>query len=354
MALPFQTILPKRKRSQAVAIDIGSHTTKAVCLQRKGDGFELLRYTVREAPNRDKPLTSELLSSHLKSVAQSLNAKTKQIALLIGVEDSLVRHAEVPMMPVSDLRLMLKFGSKNYLQQDLPDYVFDCYLLPQRGTANSSESQRNQKCRALVGGAKRQYLELLQQAATAAGLVADQVTPDLVGIANAFEMAQPEIFAQGIVALVDIGFRHSTISILLNGELCLNRVVGLGGEKITTGLGEAMNLDSADAEKAKLNVTDDTQPVLLSLLMPLGREFRASIDFFEKQEDKTVTQVFLSGGSARSQFIIEALQTELMIPCKSWNPISFLSLALPPQQLGEVEQVAPLLAAATGGAMAAF
>jgi len=354
MALPFQTILPKRKRSQAVAIDIGSHTTKAVCIQRKGDGFELLRYAVQEAPTKDKPLSSEVLSSHLKSVAQALNSRTKQIALLIGVEDSLVRHAEVPTMPVSDLRLMLKHGSKNYLQQELPDYVFDCYVLPHRGAANSSESQRNQKCRALVGGAKRQYLELLQQAATAAGLVADQVTPDLIGIANAFEMAQPEVFAQGIVALVDIGFRHSTISILLNGELSLNRVVGLGGEKITGGLAEAMNLSSADAEKAKLNVTDDAQPVLMSLLMPLGRELRASLDFFEKQEDKTVTQVFISGGTARSQFIIEALQSELMIPCKSWNPISFLSLSLPPQQMGEVEQIAPLLAAATGGAMAAF
>ena len=64
MALPCQTILHKRKRSQAVAIDIGSHTTKAVCIQRKGDGFELLRYAVQEAPPRDKPVSSEMLSSH--------------------------------------------------------------------------------------------------------------------------------------------------------------------------------------------------------------------------------------------------------------------------------------------------
>lgn len=353
MALPFQSSLGK-KRSQAVAVDIGSHSTKAVYIQRRGDGFDLLGYTVQEAPPRDRPLSSETLSTHLKNVAQALSLKTKQISLLAGVDDSLLRHAELPMVPIADLRLMLKYSSKNYLQQDLPDYVFDCYVLPPRTGAANTEPARNQKCRALVGGAKKQFLDTLQQAAKTAGLVADHVTPNLIGIANAFEMAQPEIFTKEIVALVDIGFKHSTISILLHGELSMNRVVGLGGDKLTQGLSETMNIGYADAEKVKLAMPEEAQPLMLHLLTPLGRELRASIDFFEKQEDKTVSQVFVSGGSARSPFMVSALQTELMVACKSWNPTSFLTLALPPQQMGELEQAAPLLAVATGGAIAAF
>lgn len=353
MALPFQTSLIK-KRSQVVAIDLGFHTTKAVCIQRRGDGFELSRYVVQEAPAHDKQLSSQALSEHLKSVAQALGAKSKQIALLIGVDDSLLRHAEVPMVPVGDLRLMLKFSSKNYLQQDLPDHIFDCYVLPPRAGAPAPEGPRNQKCRVIVGGAKKQFLDLLQQSAKDAGLVAEQITPSLIGIANAFEMAQPQSFANEIVALVDIGFKHSTISILLHGDLSLNRVVAIGGDKLTSGLAEAMNVGYAEAEKAKVTMAEETQPYMSSLLTPLGRELRASIDFFEKQEDKTVNHVFISGGSARSPFIVETLQTELMVSCKSWNPTSFLSLALPPQQMGDVEQAASLLAVATGGAMAVF
>lgn len=353
MALPFQTSLAK-KRSLAVAIDLGSHSTKAVCIQRRGEGFELLRYSVQEAPQNDKQPSGEALAAHLRTVAQALGAKTKQIVLLVGVDHSLLRHAEVPMMPVADLRLMLKYSSKNYLQQDLPDYVFDCYALPARAGSAAPEPQRNQKCRVLVGGAKKQFLDLLQDAAKNAGLVTDQVTPGLIGTANAFELAQPEVFAKEIVALVDLGFKHSTISILMNGELSLNRVVAFGGDRLTSGLAEAMSANYAEAEKAKLAMTEETLPLMLGLLTPLGRELRASIDFFEKQEDKTVTQVFISGASARSGFMVEALQTELMVPCKSWNPISFLNLALPPQQMGEIEQVSPLLAVATGGAMAAL
>ena len=90
------------------------------------------------------------------------------------------------------------------------------------------------------------------------------------------------------------------------------------------------------------------------LINPLGRELRASIDFFEHQHDKTAAQVFISGGSARSEIIIQALQAELMVPCKSWNPARFLQLALPPEKMGEIEQVAPQLAVAIGAAISTF
>ena len=81
---------------------------------------------------------------------------------------------------------------------------------------------------------------------------------------------------------------------------------------------------------------------------------RASLDFFEHQQDRPVTQVYLTGGSARSEFIVQMLQRELMIDCKILNPMSFLQLELPPQQAAEIERVAPQLTVALGAALAAF
>jgi Tfp pilus assembly PilM family ATPase len=91
---------------------------------------------------------------------------------------------------------------------------------------------------------------------------------------------------------------------------------------------------------------------LETVVTSLAQELRASIDFFEHQQDKVVTQVFLSGGSARSELIVQILQSELMAQCRIWNPTSFLQLALPPQQTAELEQVAPELAVALGTALA--
>jgi Tfp pilus assembly PilM family ATPase len=96
------------------------------------------------------------------------------------------------------------------------------------------------------------------------------------------------------------------------------------------------------------------QAALEALLSPLGRELRASIDFFEHQQDRPISQVFVTGGSARSEFIVQSLQNEMMVECKTWNPTAFLRMALPPQQTAEIEQVASQLTVAVGVALAAF
>src|SRR5687768_10727159 len=131
MELPF---LAKRakKRDQIVSIDVGGRTSKAVYLQRKGDRFVLANYAIVDAPLFDKGWSVDLLTEHFKNVAQMLgNIKAKPVTLAIPVTDSLCRQIEVPAMPVNDLRMMLKLNSKNYLQQDLSDHVFDCsYVIP--------------------------------------------------------------------------------------------------------------------------------------------------------------------------------------------------------------------------------
>jgi Tfp pilus assembly PilM family ATPase len=119
-------------------------------------------------------------------------------------------------------------------------------------------------------------------------------------------------------------------------------------------LAESLGISYAEAEGIKVGMPSEVQAQLESLVLPLGRELRASIDFFEHQQDKTVTQVFIGGGSARSELIAQTLQTELMVEAKHWNPVSFLQLTLPPQQTAEIDQVASQLAVAVGGALATF
>src|SRR6185436_3100610 len=125
----------------------------------------------------------------------------------------------------------------------------------------------------------------------------------------------------------------------------------IGGDKLTTGLSEALSISYAEAEGIKIGMPEQVQATMLPLLTPLGRELRASIDFFEHQQDRAVGQVFVSGGSARSKFIVEALQAEMMIPCQRWNPLAPLQIGLPEAQAAESEQFAPQLAAAVGAAL---
>jgi type IV pilus assembly protein PilM len=358
MALPFSDNETKKKRDQVVAIDLGSRTTKAVHLVRRGTGFALCRFALLDAPIFEKTLSAELLTEHLRAVSQALDAKTKSVALTMSVNDALVRHVDMPRMSVDDMRQVLKLSSRNYLQQDLPGHIFDCHVLAQANSATATEPGKTQggqpKQKVLVTGAKKQLIDDYVAGAKGAGLSADHIVPGLIGPANAFELAQPEVFANEVVALVDMGFKSTSICILQQGELILSRVVGIGGDRLTNAISESMNISYAEAEGIKVGMAGEVQSTIESVLLPLGRELRASIDFFEHQQDRPVASVFLSGGSVRSDLVLQTLKSELLIECQTWNPTSFLQMDLPPAQVADMEQVSSQLAVAVGAAIAAL
>lgn len=357
MALPFFES-PSRKRDQIVAVDLGSRITKAVHVQRRAQSYVLSEYSLVDAPIFEKTLSAELLAEHLKAVSHSLQIKPKTVSLTVGVSDALVRTVEMPTMPPEDMRSVLKLNSRNYLQQDLTNYLFDCHVVSNGGNGKTPTPAKGQaapqKQKVLVAGARKQLVQDFTEGARNAGLSVDQIIPGIVGPVNAFEKALPEVFANEVAALVDIGFRNSAICILDRGELVLSRVVAIGGDRLTSDLSEAMKISYAEAEGIKLGMPGEVQSHLEMTLVPLGRELRASIDFFEHQHDTTVRQVFVTGGSARSEFLIERLQQELMVECKVLNPVKFLQLEVGAAKEAEVAQVAPQLATALGTALAAF
>jgi type IV pilus assembly protein PilM len=348
MTLPF---LNGGRSDQILAIDLGARTTKAVLMDRVDKGLSLSRFAVQDAPIYDKSLPQGLLTEHLRNVVEALQPRTKHATIAIGVNDSILRSTELPLLPLAEMRQMLKFNSKNYLQQDLRDYIFDCYIAPPRNKTQPEAGKAGvAKYKVWVGGTRRDVLLTLEAAIKEAGLIPNQVTLTLLGPINALELAQPDVFNKEIVALVDLGFKTSSISILDNGELCLSRSVEIGGDKLTTGLAEAMSISYAEAEGIKIGMPQDVEVHLQPLVAPLGRELRASIDFFEHQREKTVSKILVSGGAARSEFIVQLLQTELAVACKSWFPTEGLKLSLPAQQMTEVEQVSTTLTVAIGSA----
>ncbi len=359
MAMAFFDGRARKRRDQMLAIDLGGRITKAVHMQRRGDGFALCRYALLDAPIFDKTIPVDLLSEHLKAVGRAMDCRCKWVALTMGVNDALVRHVEMPPMPTEDMRQVLKINSRVYLQQDMSGHVFDCHVVSSRTKeAKATEPAKGppgqQKQKVLIAAAKKQLVDDFVLAARNASFIPDHIVPGVVGPVNAFEQALPEVFAKESVALVDIGFKSSTISIVQEQELVLSRVVGIGGDRLTAGLAESMNISYAEAEGIKIGMANEVQNVLESLLTPLGRDLRASIDFFEHQQDRSISRIYLSGGSSRSDFVLETLRRELMAECKTWNPTACLKLALSSEQTAEIEDVAPQLTVAIGAALTAL
>ena len=355
LPLPFLNGANRKKRAQMIAVDLGSRTTKAALFERRGEILALTRYALLDAPIFEKKISPELLGDHLKSVAEALGNSTKYIIVAVGLDDAMVRQIELPQIPIDEMRQILKVNHKNYLQQDLPNHVFDCYIIPPRALNPSEKGSGGApKLKVLAAAAKEQLVADFMQATQLAGLTAECMVPGLIGPMNTFEQALPEVYAKETVALVDIGFKHTSVCVLDRGELALTRVVNIGGDKLTTGLAEAMSISYAEAEGIKVGMAPEVENALQIQVIPLGREIRASLDFFEHQNDRPVTQVYMSGASARSEMILQMLHSELLLECKTWNPTGFLQLALPGQQAVEVDHIGSQLTVVIGAALAAF
>jgi len=284
-----------------------------------------------------------------------LGNATKYIIVAVGLEDAVVRQIELPQIPLDEMRQILKVNHKNYLQQELPNHVFDCYVIPPRlNPGDKPTGGSTPKLKVLAAAAKQQLISDFMQAATLAGLTPECMVPGVVGPMNTFEQALPDVYANDTIALVDIGFKHTSVCVLDRGELALTRVVNMGGDKLTSGLAEALSISYAEAEGIKVGMAPEVEGPLQMQVIPLGRELRASLDFFEHQQDRPVSQVFVSGASARSEMILQILHSELLLECKTWNPTGFLQLALPGQQAVEIDHIGSQLTVAIGAALAAF
>src|SRR5437879_12365867 len=113
MALPFFESGARKKRDQMVAVDLGNRTTKAVCVQRRGNSFALTNYVLLDAPIFDKTLSPEMLTEHLKTLSQTMASKSKMGTLTIGLTDALVRPVDMPVLPAEEMRMIRKVNSAN-------------------------------------------------------------------------------------------------------------------------------------------------------------------------------------------------------------------------------------------------
>ena len=87
-----------------------------------------------------------------------------------------------------------------------------------------------------------------------------------MGPLNAFEMAEPQAHSKEVIAVVEIGFKSSIILILDAGELMLNRVVAIGGDRLTGALAEGINITYVEAENIKVGMPAEVQPHLEAAL----------------------------------------------------------------------------------------
>jgi Tfp pilus assembly PilM family ATPase len=335
-----------RRGNSVFGIDLGKHVFKGVLLQRKGDDrFVLTSYASREVPEELK--TPEELAQHLKLLLKDLGGSAKGCAIAVSDPDSLLRIIEQPNTPIDLLRNALRLNGLAVLNQECKDFVLDCAPVlaeeanghaPNGANGNgdaAAEQEMNghngvAKTKYLVGGMLRPTVKQISEACGKTKTAADILQLAPVCSFNAFEFAYPDIFAKDAFLLLDMGHLQSTVLIGSKKELVLVRSIDYGGKA----LNQALTADGAlDGTAARLMMEEGDAgmaEICRNSLTRLATEVRNSIGFFEGQHEQSIHRIFVSGGLARTETILQTLSDELGLPCEIWDPLETCEVALPP------------------------
>jgi Tfp pilus assembly PilM family ATPase len=332
-----------RRGNSVFGIDLGKHVFKGVLLQRKGDNrFVLTSYASREVP--EDLNTPEELAQQLKLLFKDLGGTAKGCAIAVSDPASLLRIIEQPNTPIDLLRNALRLNGLAVLNQECKDFVLDCAPVLAEETnghsngatgADAAEPETNGHngvvvTKYLVGGMLRPTVKQISEACSKTRTAADILQLAPVCSFNAFEFAYPEIFAKDAFLLLDMGHLQSTVLIGSKKELVLVRSIDYGGKALT----QALTADGAlDANAARVMMEEGDAgmaEICRSSLTRLATEVRNSIGFFEGQHEQNIHRIFVSGGLARTETILQTLSDELGLPCEIWDPLETCEVALPP------------------------
>jgi type IV pilus assembly protein PilM len=327
-----------KRADSVVGIDLGKHVLKGVALRRKGDS----RYILTSFASRPVPeefASAEDLSRELKQLLRELGDGAKACAFAVSDPTAILRIIEQPDTPLDLLRNALRLNGLAVLNQECKDFVLDVAPVGSNSERDSISGKDSAggtgvvtQTKYLVGGIQRAQVKQIVTAANKIRLSADLLQVAPVCSFNAFQFAYPEIFAKDAFLLLDMGHLQSTVLIGSKGELILVRSIDYGGKALMHALTAE---DALDADAAWLMIQQGDEgmtEICRGSLSRLGMEVRNSIGFFEGQREEQMNRIFVSGGLARAETVLQALSDELSLPCEIWDPLETCEVALPPSK----------------------
>jgi Tfp pilus assembly PilM family ATPase len=329
-----------RRGDSVIGIDLGKKVLKAVALRRKSDRRLILTsFASRELP--DEINSVEDLSQQLKNLVKDLGGSGKGCAVAISDPSAILRIIEQPSTPVHLLRNALRYNGLAVLNQECKDYVLDVAPVNAQIAESNSETDSGDsgnvavqtnvatKTKYLVGGTLRTQVKYVSDALAKIRMPLDILQLAPVCSFNAFEYAYPEIFSTDAFLLLDMGHSQSTVLIGSKAELVLVRSIEYGGKALMQALTADGALDAQAAWEMVQQGDAGMAEICRNSLNRLATEVRNSIGFFEGQREESISRIFVSGGLARAETVLQGLSDDLSLPCEIWDPLETCEVALP-------------------------
>lgn len=357
--------------TDVVGVDIGSYNIKVVQLKKIGDNeYQLLKYGSTpislEYNTESSPFDRKQLAiTALKRLLIQNKISTKKAVTSVSGNSVIVRYVKFPSLSHAELEKTIQFEAEPYIPFGVQDVNIGFQILGEV----TDEGQK--KMETILIAAKKEIIQDRTDILQEAGLRPVIVDVDAFALENAFELNSVTQGAGENVMLVNIGALITNIVIVENGVCRVVRDVLVGGDNFTKALQKNLQVDYSTGEKMKWenglimfdernmeNPTEDNEDkaqisgIIANAVKSLIEEIQRSIDYYQTQsEEKIVSRIVLSGGSAKLKNLDKFMSQELHIPVEIHNPFSSERVNTNLFSGGELVEDAPSLVVAFGLAL---
>lgn len=243
-------------------------------------------------------LSTKDISRAIQAIIEEANIKSRQVAFSIPDFSSFFTTFELPPMTKEEIPQAVKAEARRHVPLPLGEVVLDWQPI----TKLKNSTKQNLKI--LLVAVPNEVINQYQKIANNLGLKLSAMEAEVFGLMRAV-IKKGE---KGVIALVDIGARSTSCSIIDKRVLKISRSFDISGDNFTERISKGLSLDYKTAEKLKKKYgilpskeagqQNDVREILSPLIDIIVREIDRIFMNFRLKEKKEVEKIILAGGTA--------------------------------------------------------
>jgi type IV pilus assembly protein PilM len=360
----------KRKRKQsAVGIDIGSSSIKIVQIRNK-DGAAILEtygeLALGPYAGTDIGLATSLSADQIAEALQDLihesNVTSTEVGMSMPFAASLITVIQFPAVSQGQLEKMVPIEARKYIPVPINEVVMDWFVVPSEESVVSPGGKQKSKQEEEKAAKKtpRRKVEVLLVAIHNDILNRYGQIIKKTKLKSSF--SEIEIFStmratlgQGIkpTMIIDMGATTTKVFIVEYGIVKVSHVINRGSQDLTTTISRSLNISIAQAEEGKRkngllggSEQEEERKTMLFVLENVLTQSNRVLLKYQKQYNKNVARVILTGGGAVLKGVLDLAQRHFETSVVTGDP--FAKLETPEFLRDVLKEVGPEFAVAVG------
>ena len=347
--LNLSALNPFRRNNGFVALDIGSSAIKMVEVEVDKNGYRLLNMGIQPLPamaiQNNMVADKDLVVKAIQNLIRNHGVRSTQVVAAVPGRVAIIKKIQLPAQGEEELDANVEFQASQLIPDTLENVNLDYQAL--------DYVENSDRMDVLLVAVKKDIINSYTQAIKEAELEPAIVDVDYFAMENMFEINY-ELETSGVVGLVHIGARYTSINVLKRGLSAFTGDLPVGGESFTEALVHALQLSYDQAETLKVSGGSDAkkQAEIEKLLKPtadyLASEISRTLSLYRAMADEGgIHKIYLSGGGAKTAGLSRIIADRLGLEVELIDPFRGFTVArgIDPDDLAEA---APALAVGAG------